>query len=290
MSDELLVAERSCLSNTNTFEFTPRKKRISIVQRQFLACSRGILRNTFKKSRGLSRKQVRAVQRHSVHAKPPTKHNGEESDADVLNINEPIDFSELDRRKSRGRLLQLSTRKPRVNQTLQIAVPDTVPENSINTVKRIVRVIQHPEPGKFVSIGTQTDFDKPKSVSVGIQWGTPSLQIQKERPIPQVVVDRPPPPIKSYWTHQPNQFRSVHSRNSPTHTVTSGGSNIVLQPQQQYQYQNTQQQYQQQNTQWVYQTQPLPVNQIPQQQHYTGKQKKNFIKKQRSVMRRANRQ
>lgn len=65
-------------------------------------------------------------------------------------------------------------------------VPHTIPVNS--TVKRVVRVQEHSKRGLLKEIGIQVNLDKPKTVSIGIQAGSLSLQLQKDYPIPQVVM------------------------------------------------------------------------------------------------------
>lgn len=61
-----------------------------------------------------------------------------ESDDDILNLTEPIDF-DVD---ERGRLLRQSTLKPSETPALSVEVPDPLPPNSTDTTRRIVRIVK----------------------------------------------------------------------------------------------------------------------------------------------------
>lgn len=270
-----LVAERSSHSDVNRFQ--PRKKRITNTRKRFLNAPRGVLRNCIvKRANTFNQKQLKAAKRESVNAKAPLKSIIEEHDSDILNIDEPVELNITNRKSTveKGRLLHKSICKPTIQTSFNVLVPDSIPVNSINTVKRVVRVQEHSKRGLLKEIGIQANLDKPKTVSIGIQVGSPSLQLQRDRPIPQIVVDRPP--VKSYWTH-PVQYNN-------SHTITSG----ALQQQQQ-----SQQPFIQVPYQVPYHIQQ-PFVQVPfqsqQQQQYTGRQKRNFIRKQRSIVRRSQRQ
>lgn len=88
-----------------------------------------------------------------------------------------------------------STHKPKRNKLS----PIDIPENSINTIKRVVRIVQQPSrDGKLVSIGTQTQTTQKKSVSVGIQVGESAFAFHTSS---NQYIE---PPLRSYWTHKVN--------------------------------------------------------------------------------------
>ncbi|XP_055308905.1 uncharacterized protein LOC129572830, partial [Sitodiplosis mosellana] len=108
-----------------------------------------------------------------------------EVDNDVLIIDEKV---ELPNNNQRGHLLRQSTLKPSPSEQPSLPKPDNIPANSIDTVKRVVRIIAN----------TPTK-ESPKKVSIGIQVGPPF----KRQP-PPVVVPSEEPPLRSYWTHKVN--------------------------------------------------------------------------------------
>lgn len=201
----------------------------------------------------------------------------EESDKDILIVNERVDIDSPSKPRERGILLQKSTRKPAVSKPKTIRKPDPVPANSTDTTKRIVRVV-HQLPKQTTLNVTVV----PKTNSIGVQVGSPTPGLG----IKPIVVPAPEPPLKSYWTHHinlpypPTQTQEVQPAFS--------GQYVQQQQQRQPQYHYYQQSYapslpytQQQFGQAV------PFNQPFVEQHPpTRRQKRNYIKHQKYLQRR----
>lgn len=181
-----------------------------------------------------------------------------EEDDDILNLDEKIDL--FDSSDERGRLLRQSTLKPAPSCKIPNATPDPIPTNCLDNTKRIVRVVK---PANSANQTVSLDIKVvPKTVSIGIQVGTPSPDLARHQPRAVVVAPGPEPPLRSYWTHK------VNLPYPPAAATTE------VPPQ----YQWTQQYYAPQFMPTVPQ---FPFAQAPYQQQIHGYQQPTFSRRQR---------
>lgn len=125
----------------------------------------------------------------------------EESDNDDLVVSEEVNLDTIGEKISneRGRLLRQSTLKPVAVEPKPIREPDPILVNSVDTTKRIVRVVNRPLQTPTLDIEVV-----PKTRSIGVQVCTPSLEIDNRQGVAPIVAPAPEPPHKSYWTHKVN--------------------------------------------------------------------------------------
>lgn len=182
--DSPLVAKRS----------SPKKRLQSIIikpRRLTFARRNTTVNRTNKRSKFQKERKQTHLNPTDQHRQTPTI----EGDSDTLVLSESFDDIDDTRRHNneRGRLLQLSTQKPKPAESAPIGKPDEIPKNSIDTTKRIVR-IAHDSHGTSLNVCV-----KPKTASIGIQVGSP---FKKSRP--PLVLPSPEPPLRGYWTHKVN--------------------------------------------------------------------------------------
>lgn len=183
----ILVAKRS----------SPAKRLVG-ERRILIPADRVKLLNRFR--RRLKRPPLKRQPRSAKHAKPtpsvtPADRRSvqaDESDSDILQVTEEIHFASPV--KARGQLLRRSTLKPVASKVARIQKPDPVPANCVDTTKRIVRIVHSPPRPATLGITLV-----PQTRSIGVQVGTPSVQLQVKPIAPPAE-----PPLRSYWTHHVN--------------------------------------------------------------------------------------
>lgn len=207
----------------------------------------------------------------------------EESDADILNVTREIELDSANSSSDRGRLLRLSTLKPPVSDPLPTATVDQISEGSVDTVKRIVRIVNRPSQPVSLDIEVQR-AKKNIGTQVGLSLG--EFLKRKRESVPPIVTAGPEVPLQGFWTHR------VNLPYPPQGEITA--PQFVVQPQQQLQQQLQQQQVYYAQQQAYYQ-QP-PQNQVvylPQKNYSSGqfmnrRQRRNYNKSQKHQQRRAN--
>lgn len=206
----------------------------------------------------------------------------EDSDTDVLSITEDINIETVD--SGRGRLLRLSTLKPRRNPPEQVIGVDPIPEGSVDATKRIVRIVKRP------SKPTSLNIELPQTTKeVGIQFGIPLGEYLKRKresaPPPSANQE---PPLQGYWTHKVNlpYPPQQQQHNQPQFAIApTPPQPFVQQPQQAF--------TQAPDGNWIACAQPQVVY-LPQQSYQTGsfanrRQRRNFFKSQKQHQRRTDR-
>lgn len=193
MRDYKLVAKRSFLAskvNGRSVKIIPAQRLVrkqAAAGRHNSACKRVV-------------KNLRCTIRN-VDAKAKQNAEQQANDTDVLVLDTDIEFPEL-KNAERGRLLRQSTLKPAAVEPPAQRQPDPLPSNSVDTVKRVVRFAGRGRETSFINVNPLGSTE-PKTVSIGIQVGTPSTEIG-QRYVPAVVTPAPEPPLRSYWTHKVN--------------------------------------------------------------------------------------
>lgn len=281
-----MVAKRSFSARLNSVVIKPKRLRITKRHGRWEA--------------NLNRRQHVRVNRHKFEterkqpiitpAKRLKKYSKpiDEEDADTLEIPESVSFDDIipvhrNSVTERGRLLRLSTAKPAATVQEAPEEPEPVPSNCTSNTRRIVRIVKRP----FTVEGTETLGIQvsPKTVSIGIQVGTPSRELQKiERPSCEAPFIEPP--LRSYWTHKVNLPY-------PPATTSQHQSNAQQFAQQQLaQQQLAQQQYMPQQQLAFYPApfmQPFqqPFVQTPYQQGpiLSRRQRRNVDKRQKYIQR-----
>lgn len=243
------------------------------------------------KNKGFKRpiKPKRAVPKKS----PEPRHSEatEESDTDILNVTEDIEIDSASPSIERGRLLRLSTLKPKAGAPPKVLEVDPIPERSTDTTKRIVRIVKRPSHPTSLDIEVQSQTTR----EIGVQFGIPLGEYlrRKRESAPPVVAPGPDAPLQGFWTHKVNLPY-------PPQGGDFGGPQFVIPQQQQAQQQQQafyqtaapQQQFQQQQQAFY---QPAPYNQVvylPPKNYSSGqfmnrRQRRNYQKSQRQQQRRA---
>lgn len=269
------------------------RRRVAVTNRNWRGVARRI--KTINKNNVKLGRQSAAKERPVPTVTPDLRQKligrANESDEDILTVNEEVDFSDVESPSAhRGRLLRQSTLKPQVEAETAIAQPDPIPRGAVDSVKRIVRIVRNSPP--------VVDPPPKKFVSVGVQVGTPSRQLYK----PHLATEKPAfvePPLKGYWTHHVNlPYPPANQQPAPSYAPPQSYAQqfVPYQPQQP-QYVPVEPQYatfgQPPPPQQVYYSAPVvqqSVNQGPYQPGpgYTRKQRRNFSKHQRYIERKSN--
>lgn len=191
----------------------------------------------------------------------------EDSDPDILDI--PEDSFIESNKSDRGKLLRLSTLKPRAESPKRSIEVDTIPEGSIDATKRIVRIVDRSDRQKSLNIQVQQTH-KEAAVQVGIPLG--EYLKRKRQSAPQIATPGPEVPLQGYWTHKIN-LPYPQQANQPQFVA----------PQQQQQQQQPFVQTPDGN--WVPYNQPqvvyLPQAPAPAAQFVNRSQRRNFYKSQK---------
>lgn len=274
---EILVAKRSLRS------VVINPKRISIARRN-------ARKNFLPKQTANNQRQKFESERKQPAITPALRREQlkKTDECDTLVLTEA--FDDIESKAERGRLLRLSTLKPKQDSNISTPKPDPISPNSINTTKRIVRIVDREKGGRSLDI----QLERPKFVSIGVQVGSPSPQFASRAPKPFAPAPKPLPPLRSYWTHKVNlpyppeqNSQQIHSQ--PLSVPQPFQQQQFVPPSNQFgppQYFTTQvapQQYQQPTYEAVYE----PVYQVPfyQRPALSRKQRRNANKREKYIQR-----
>lgn len=191
----------------------------------------------------------------------------------------------------RGRLLKLSTKKPKIVAPPSTPQIDLEPPNSVTNIKRVARLAKQPT---IEAVSTTRDF--------GTQFGVPLGEFLKRRK-QSVAKPTGEPPLQGFWTHKinlpyPPQQQQVHQQQvqqqhpqqlvqfaqQPQFMQTTGGSLVQVGQQPQF--------VQTANGNFV---QIIPPNCAPQKNYQSIGQanrhkRRNYIKRQKYQQRKASKE
>lgn len=285
--DDLLVAKRSSPVNDSTeslvSEHTPTKSvRSAIVIPRRIAPARIAPRRYPPRKVKFTnfKRPVRTVKngRKPVPKLTPKQRAElfEESDTDVLTVTEEIDLGESSSTEERGRLLHLSTRKPKARPAITVKEVDAEPKNCTDTTKRIVRIVQRPQRPPTLDIEVRT-----ATREFGVQVGIPLHEYIKRQRSNNPSASAPPVevPLQGYWTHK------VNLPYPPDQFASAPPQFVVPQQQQQFAQPFVQPFQQQQFVQPYGQAQFQQAPFAQPQQPLSRQQKRNFVKHQKYMQR-----
>lgn len=280
---ELLVAKRSSREGSRLKSAVvrpPANKKLERNWKNVARRIRAINQNNKKVARG-------KVSASRTRPKITPEQRVINTDRDILDLDEQVDLPDV---IERGRLLKKSTLKPATSKPRQELIPDPIPVNSIDTTKRIVRVVKNHHNTSTLGVSVV-----PKTVSIGIQVGSPCAELSRKKIAP-VVVPNPEPPLTGFWTHKVNlpyppqnpiqhHQPPIHHQHQPVHQQPIHHQTFHHQIQPQFYHQPYEQQPVYQYPQVIVQPPPQVVQYQPHQPFMSRRQRRNNDKRQKYIAR-----